>query len=600
MSERRDFLKAAAVQLGVLAGPNMSMASTPSSQDPPSQDPTLPPIPQPSLEEKLFPQYKLTGAPDPETNLLGAERPQDWNATKVALMKALSTEADDEDPIHEWLKVFEEGFVDRVASMLIQAGSRVTNPHQPSGLRYEPQLYDALLRNASMLLDRCLRYRAQLGSLEVTGISAGLAYLAFLKLKPIQRNFLELSNSADLSAADQATEEFVSQRYKRQHGVDRLFEKHVLEAKAAEAEGAAVSAGLAKRKEDKLTHLLEKQFNLQADAQLAQFTRMVTPGNSSNFAERYLRSLVLLAEDLSDAYSMLFSVSKGVQQVLGLSTLTVAVNHSVKTDIPLFTSTSDVTKWVNAVVPVPDIGRRQPDALDALVLWSRAVTRDLDERSQSETALTLSIPLSQPWGTKNVVLVDNIAIAEAFAGKAGTAPTGFVTFTLTSDCLSLASSCKNIRVMGVGVTIEASSDSASPVQYATGFPQVQLPPIPAGPNPLITKVPAHQYDFVNNFELAKTARLTARITSPAQTAQDGTKYSRPSIVMSNIRIQGGSGGDSEPVLSYDPPVRGLSPLGPWSISFDPNVVAYYQSANSINDSWVQGLILHLQVRLTNG
>ena len=176
--------------------------------------------------------------------------------------------------------------------MLIQAGSRVTCARCPSGFRYEPQLYDATLRSASVLLDRCLRYRTELGNYEVTGISAGLAYLSFLKLKPIQRNFLSVSNSADLSSIDQSTEDFVANHYKHQHGIDRLVEKHVLEAKTAEAMGAAASAELAKRKQNLLTHLLEKQFNLQADAQLAQFTRMLSPGTSSNVAERYLRSLV--------------------------------------------------------------------------------------------------------------------------------------------------------------------------------------------------------------------------------------------------------------------------------------------------------------------
>jgi len=83
MSERRDFLKAAAVQLGVLSGSNTAAASSDSGrggsdgspQGQSSKGPAFTPPPQAPVEERNFPQYRLSGKPDPETNLLGSDRP---------------------------------------------------------------------------------------------------------------------------------------------------------------------------------------------------------------------------------------------------------------------------------------------------------------------------------------------------------------------------------------------------------------------------------------------------------------------------------------------------------------------------------------------
>jgi hypothetical protein len=223
----------------------------------------------------------------------------------------------------------------------------------------------------------------------------------------------------------------------------------------------------------------------------------------------------------------------------------------------------------------------------------------LDEHAQFESETTISIPLTQPWGTKGVVHVSPSEIASAFGGAS---PSGSVKFTISADSLSLFSSATGIRVTGIGLAVESSPDAASPVQFAQNFPHTPTNPPPKQgetppPNPEPTQ---DQVNFTRNFESLRLARLNATISSPGQAMADGTPYTRPPMFLSNVRIYGGSSGDQEATLSYDPPIRGLNPLGDWSVKFDPNVVAFYQSAAAITDAWVTGLVLHLRVRASIG
>src|ERR1700722_10729501 len=324
MNERRNFLKAASLlPLGVLSAAPAGMAAVEPSSifsesdvDSGAVAPPIPPPPQPPIQEQPFTEYHLLGKPNHDANLFGDLSPKDWKTTKQGLEEALKAAAHADDPIHEWLKTFKVTFDDRATGIVLEAGKYVHRTSLAAELRYEPQLYDVSLRAASGLLDRCLSYRNEMGSFEVAGVSAGIGYLAFLKLKPLQRNFLIRSNSADLAKIEQTTEAIVGHKYRQVGGINRLFEKRQLQAKEAEADGSAEEAALAEVKDNFLSMLLQKQFHFQVDAQLAQLTRLLSTGASSNVAERYLRMLAMLTEDLSDAYCRLYSASKGVQTLL--------------------------------------------------------------------------------------------------------------------------------------------------------------------------------------------------------------------------------------------------------------------------------------------
>jgi hypothetical protein len=585
MSERRRFLKTASLlSLSALAPTARAEAASTNSSLPveePDVDidtiPFVPPGPPDPIKEQPFTDYHLLGNANPDANLFGKTRPKDWRNTKAQLKVVIAAEPIlKNDPIQDWLATFDTSFDERAASIVLSA-AKYAHPAGSAEPNYEPQLYDASLRAASVLLDRCLRYRNQMGSLEMAGVSAGIGYLSFIKLRPIQRNFLIQSNAADLAEIERTTEAKVAHRYHQIWGLARLFERRQLQAREAEANGFSNEAGRAEAKDNFLSMLLQKQFHYQIDAQLAQFTRLISPGSSSNFAERYLRMLALLTEDLADAYCKLYSASKGIQSVLGLTSANVGLNTPINVDIPLFTTTAAIAQWVQAITQSGN--QKAPDILDALVLWTRALMRVIDTNSQYETEFTVSIPLLQLWGKSNQNILQGADNTAAFPG--GGQFSGKLSFPLPVDALPVGATATNIRTLGVGLSVEFSRDDASPVEYITGFPG-----LPAN---------AQQTTKAQAFEQNKMARLNATITTPTQTMQGGATYSRPPVFLANVRVQGGNGGDLEPALCYDPACRGLNPFGRWTISFDLHSLEIFPGDASV-ENLIKGFILHLRLR----
>ena len=611
MTARREFLKVASMApLGALNMP--LVGSTEQNQTSPTTGEAdksdhlrrLPSPPNPTVKD--FQNYDLLGKPEEEGQLFGPTRPGNWISVKENLLTALGSAVRSDDPIHKWLGTFSETIEDRTAEIVMRSVSLLTRPDKSPELRYEPQLYDLVLRGAATQLDRCLQYRNEMGGYEISGIRSGIAYLTFLKLKPVQRNIILQSSSSDLEGILKATEARSSEYFERaSRGFSGAFEKYHMLGLQSDADGAAIESGVAESKESLRTALLEKQLNLQAEAQLAEFTRMLTPGTSANSAERYLRLLAMLSEDLSDVYCKLYSSAKGTKQVLKLQELSVLskiTENKIPIDIPAFSSREALNSWIRKVVP--DQGeQRRPDVIDGLVIWCRALMRELDLRSQYETEFTLAIPLSQPTGSHTTPIVPASDINSAFTQKN---PTGQVTFTLGIKALPLAMQQLSLRLIAIGVSVERSKDDASPVQYASDFENAApYPAVNAGTTPGYDKTPpSGQVKSVRQFERAKMARLNGVLVSPQQSisCEDIAffkvcrSYQRPKIFLTNIRIQGGYIGDLEPILNYDLACHNLDPFGTWTLQLDPVAIEYWASSHVLNDSWISGLILHLRLR----
>jgi hypothetical protein len=493
-------------------------------------------------------------------------------------------------PIVDWIKTFLPMFGERATTVILNAVNALYRTEKPAELRYEPQLYDAMLRSAALQLDRCLRYRNEMGGYETSGIGAGIAYLTFLKVKPLQRNLIRQSSLADIDEIAKNTEEHTRQIYASAHGLGRVFEKYQLLGLRAESQGEVIGAGHSELKEKLRTSLLERQFNIQTDAQLTEFTRFLTPGSASNYAERYLRLLTYLTEDLTDAYCKLYSASLGIQQVLQLAgSVTSGDGTAVPIAIPKFASATDITAWVQSVAPSGD--QRQPDVLDGLVLWSRAIMRELDRRSQYESEFTVAIPLSQPAGSRKSPVV-----------TVGQVQSGTVSFSLDTSVLPFSSLPGALRVVGVGLSVQRGPDDASPLQYTTGFPHTPSNPVVAvNQTPAPGQEPtAAQVNAAQTFEGPRMARLNATVTSPPQKYPGAMNtYQRPPIFLPSVRIQGGSGGDLEPRLSFSPACHNILPfVGQWTIQMDPNAIEYYQSNGTVPSNWMTGMIFYLRLRGT--
>ena len=262
---------------------------------------------------------------------------------------------------------------------------------------------------------------------------------------------------------------------------------------------------------------------------------------------------------------------------------------AVPISIPKFTNASDIAKWIPTVAPSD--AQRQPDVLDGLVLWSRAIMRELDRRSQYETEFTVAIPLSQPAGSRKAPLVTVASVQS-----------GTVSFSLDTSVLPFSSLPNALRVVGVGLSVERGPDDASPLQYSTGFPHTPSNPVVGvGQTPAPSQEPTpSQISAAQVFEAARMARLNATVTSPPQQYPGApTKYQRPPILLPSVRIQGGAGGDAEPRLSFSPACHNILPFaGQWTIQMDPNAIEYYQSNGIISNNWITGIVFYLRLRGT--
>jgi hypothetical protein len=167
MTERRDFLKVASLlPFGVLGVSEALSADAPPADEvtkktlPASATavaPEMPIPPQGPIEEQHFTNYQLLGTPEPSANLFGGIRPRNWNYVKAGLDTGLANAAHRDDPIHRWLRTFRLSFDSRATDIVIKAAHHIYQDGHPNVLRYEPHLYEALLRGAAVLLDRCLR-----------------------------------------------------------------------------------------------------------------------------------------------------------------------------------------------------------------------------------------------------------------------------------------------------------------------------------------------------------------------------------------------------------------------------------------------------------
>jgi hypothetical protein len=595
MSERRAFLKTASlIPLGAFSsaapGQNVNSPVLPTL--------TKPPAPQ----EQPIGGFDIHGTPDPNANLLGQTRPADWGDTKSKLGSALTAAVSANDPVAKWVNVFMTSFADRAAKVVLDTVPLLGLQPGVNNLTYEPALYDSLLRSAASQLDRCLQLRNEMGSFEISGVTAGINYLAFLKLKPIQHNLLVQSSVSDIAKLQKASEDRSSQIYKQASQASTVSSEslHMLGLQS-DADGSSAESDYTAQQDILRQSLLLKQFQIQTDMQLAQFTRLTTPGSSSNYAERYLRLFSFLEEDLSDAYNKLYSVSLGIRSLLFIRAVTVGVGATAGSILPAFADRPSLDQWVGQVILNQDQARK-PDILDALVIWCRGVMREIDKLSQYETEFTVAIPLTQPTGKLQNPLIDFQSLANYLNGSTP----GPLVFTLTQDALTFPSSVLyRARVLGVGLSIVHSPDDASPVQYSMNFKNAPPHPVAAvNTVPQFDQVPpAVQAGSVMDYEAPKLARFNAIVTPPKQSIPDGSisglSYSRPSFMLTNIRIQGGNGGDLEPTISYDPSCRNLMMVGTWAINLDPHAVEFWSSQPAINiANMVRGLILHLRVRGT--
>ena len=294
---------------------------------------------------------------------------------------------------------------------------------------------------------------------------------------------------------------------------------------------------------------------------------MLTPGSASNWAERYLRLKRLLIEDISDAYLKLYCAALGAQSVLGVASLALGGKGSVPVSIPLFppsaTAEHDLGRWVGQTV-IRQNSSAAPDIVDALVIWTRAMMRTLDRFYQSEIEMTTSIPV----------------LPNASGGGS---------FSIQPAAFPFGSTLASVRLLAIGLSVQADPDEALPIEYTKNFPVNKQ-----GTDP--TTVQNTQNGVAMKYIDSKLARLTAQVIPPPQTSGH-TRYGRPAIILSNVRVERGYSGDSLPAMYESTSLRNINPFsGNWQVNIGSSELAPYTDANST--AWIKGTIVHFRVRAT--
>lgn len=592
MTSRREFLSVSAVTAyGIptaASNVNLAIANSPSS-------PTSQVVPGAAEVSKLF----------------GHLPPSTWSEVKNAIAMELPQTLPN-DPVTDWLKTFDKTF-DQLSALAVCSAVDVNPLGQPlTPLRYEPQLYEYLLRSAGGLLDRVSAYRREMGELEIAGVKAALDYLSFQKLFPILQDLDENSSQGDRAQIMSAAQSSAAKAFQAAQGPTNI-------GLTAQAAGAASDSEMLANKEAERLHYLRNRSALVKEAQIALFKRHTAAGSAHNYAQRYLRLQNLVVEDLQEAFSKAFSASLGLGKVLGLS---VFPHSNLQTGIPAFTTADLMVRlpaWVTTIVGSSD-SQRSPDVVDALILWVRRAMRTLEKIAQYEIEQVVSVPLNQGWtGPGAFDIVTDAMVENAMANNDPSQRQGTIEFSLPRGAIPFAHNMTGLRVVGVGLSAIHDAFDAVSAEYLDGFPtkttstgsSSKADAAGNSSSSSVSETAAADQALKRNITIeaaiAKRARINAWLELPKQVDALGNEYARPPLLLGNVRLSGGASGDIETLILTDSSCRNFDPFsGNWRITVDDRCAVWFSSEQGksvrsatnyyVDRTWIKGFVIHLKVR----
>jgi hypothetical protein len=230
---------------------------------------------------------------------------------------------------------------------------------------YNPYLYESLMTDVSSALDRCLAYRRECAGLESQAVNRALEYDLFLKTSVNDETLNGLlTDTASLVKTQKGQADTAQALTKVGDPLKSLAPAYTggaLAATGAIANQTKKSTALA----DRLKLLRDYQDNLQM--------RHTTPGHALNHAERRGRVIVLIKQDVAEAYQKAVAARAGMIKQLGLA------------ESPTY------------AFPVIAGDDTDVDFLDRFVLWTRDMIRAFEVYSEDEITFELVLPLANPY-----------------------------------------------------------------------------------------------------------------------------------------------------------------------------------------------------------
>lgn len=230
---------------------------------------------------------------------------------------------------------------------------------------YEPLLFDTLLRDLAVLMDRCVRYRSDGMSLEIQAVKAFADYALFVDTSDIelQIDILAMqmpSSEKQIIASTNAATVFRNQEAPLSQGFE------------AEASGRSSVATAILATSQERERLLRERLSITRQYHDQYFKRHTEAGNAHNYRERMERTVEHLSEDLAEALAKANAIFQGMHSILGYS----------------------------YPPPIPKDGR----VIDELIRWARYAFRHMEKVAQEEVEFDVIIPLSQPWSGESALL----------------------------------------------------------------------------------------------------------------------------------------------------------------------------------------------------
>lgn len=448
--------------------------------------------------------------------------------------------------INKWLNTFTNKTIsEQEIEVVKRAGDGIYVGEIQKTLIYEPQLVEFLLEGIGRLLDRCLAYRQELAELEIAGIKAATEYVMFLRVNSIDMSMLDdalQDQQAGVlaNAFDNAAQQFK----KSDDALGKGFE--------SESSGQANAYRITAEKEVRRKKGYAARNGHIKAANHAMFTRLVSPGNAHNYAERFERVFRFFSEDLSEAYQKAYCAALGLKSV-----------YRIDNVIPLFNSSSsetNVNNWIGATVgrDVAYSSYSIPDAIDALVTWTRNAMRDIERISQYEVEYTVPIPITLPWhsasSTKPPGASDSLVGQDVFDNAMKPGASGKVEFLLSPEMFPIPSEYQPMtRIIGIGAAVATVPDISGHGRYSV---LVQPP--------------------------------------PQKSPLGSTTYSRPPTLLSNVKRLGGPDLTTDPEIARLSTCHNIDPFfsGKWAITVDwhiPNMAGVFPSSRDVGrpkDVWL--------------
>jgi hypothetical protein len=206
----------------------------------------------------------------------------------------------------QWLPKLPIGF-DTIDQVIIYTAQRAANETCP----YDPYRVERLLADISRLIDRIFSYRKEGYDLDVAGTTWALDYDLFDNTLPgnitlDKAEYLAAERSEERSARSDAATAFGNSRDKLAPGFKQLLLR---------PQDSKEKAEMGER--DRLA-AIDKKWELLKQHQNKLQERHKLTGGSLNYKERLNRLILLLVEDVRDAYLKARAAERGLKRVFGI------------------------------------------------------------------------------------------------------------------------------------------------------------------------------------------------------------------------------------------------------------------------------------------